>query len=57
MDGNSLSYVDMMERSALEEQRREREKVMMEEGKTLWKAKKEGDLQMELKDQEQVTTT
>ena len=33
IDGDSLSYLDMMERSTAEEARRERERVIMEEGK------------------------
>eukprot|EP00094_Tigriopus_californicus_P007475 TCALIF_07197-PA protein Name:"Protein of unknown function" AED:0.23 eAED:0.23 QI:0/0.6/0.33/1/0.6/0.5/6/0/258 len=48
------SYVDMMERNSAEERRRQRERIMMEEGKALWRAKKSEDLEMELKEQEQI---
>ena len=54
LDGDSLSYLDMMERNSAEERRRERERVMMEEGKALWKAKKAQELEMEIREQEQV---
>ena len=33
LDGDSLSYLDMMERSSQEERRRERERQLMDEGK------------------------
>ncbi len=54
MDGDSLSYMDMMERSVAEEARRARERTIMEEGRELWKSKKGEELQLELKDQEAV---
>ena len=38
--GDSLSYLDMMERSNLEEGRRARERQIMEEGLSLWQQKK-----------------
>jgi len=40
LDGDSLSYTDMMERAMLEERRRERERAIMEEGRSLWQNKK-----------------
>ncbi len=55
-DGDSLSYSDMMERNAQEEARRARERQMMEEGKSLWIAKKKEELELELRDQEKVGT-
>ena len=54
-DGDCLSYLDMMERSSAEDKRRERERVMMEEGKALWNAKKSEELEMEMRDQEHVS--
>ena len=57
IDGDSISYLDMMERQSAEDQRRARERVMMEEGKAIWRAKKNEELEMELKDQEQVGGT
>ena len=56
-DGDSsLSYLDRMERSSAEERRRQRERKMMEEGKALWKAKKNEELELELRDQEEVSS-
>ena len=54
LDGDSLSYLDMMERHSAEERRRAREREIMEEGKALWMAKKSEELEMEHRDQEQV---
>ena len=50
-----MSYLDMMERHSAEERRRAREREIMEEGKALWMAKKNEDLELEHRDQEQVT--
>ncbi len=44
----------MVERSAAEELRRERERVMMEEGKKLWKIKRDEQTQLEIRDREEV---
>ncbi len=55
IDGDSLAYLDAMERNSAEEKRRHRERIMMEEGKALWKAKKSEDLELELKEQEEVS--
>ena len=55
LDGDSLSYNDMMERSVLEERRRERERNIMQEGKALWLQKKQEQLEVELKEQEDVS--
>ena len=54
LDGDSLSYLDMMERSIQEERRRERERNIMEEGKALWQQKKQEQLEVEIRDQEEV---
>jgi len=54
LDGDSLSYLDMMERHSAEERRRAREREIMEEGKALWMAKKNEELELEHRDQEQV---
>ena len=56
LDGDSLSYMDMLERNSAEERRRERERTMMEEGKALWKIKMDEEREMELRSQQQVTT-
>ena len=45
----------MMERSVLEERRRERERNIMQEGKALWLQKKQEQLEVELKEQEDVS--
>ena len=47
----------MMERHSAEERRRVREREIMEEGKALWLAKKNGDLELEQREQEQVIDT
>jgi len=44
----------MMERHSAEERRRMREREIMEEGKALWLAKKNGELELEQREQEQV---
>jgi hypothetical protein len=54
MDGDSLSYMDMMERSIVEEKRRQRERIIMQEGQALWQAKKHDQLELEIKEQEEV---
>ena len=56
MDGDSLSYMDMMERHSAEERRRLRERDIMEEGRALWMAKKNEELELEHREQEQVDT-
>ena len=52
-----MSYLDMMERHSAEERRRAREREIMEEGKALWMAKKNEELELEHRDQEQVRIT
>ena len=56
LDGDSLSYMDMMERHSAEERRRLRERDIMEEGRALWMAKKNEELELEHREQEQVDT-
>ena len=56
LDGDSLSYMDMLERNSAEERRRERERTMMEEGKALWKIKMDEEKETELRSQQQVGT-
>ena len=46
----------MMERSVLEERRRERERNIMQEGKALWLQKKQDQLEVELREQDDVST-
>ena len=53
-DGDSLAYIDMMERSALEEKRRQREKAISEEGRALWQNKKREQLEQEIRELEEV---
>ena len=54
IDGDSLSYMDMMERSMVEERRRQRERAIMEEGRALWQNKKREQLELEIREQEEV---
>ena len=44
----------MMERHSAEERRRLREREIMEEGRALWMAKKNEELELEHREQEQV---
>ena len=57
LDGDSLSYMDMLEQNSAEERRRERERAMMEEGKALWKIKVDEEKEIELRSQQQVRTS
>lgn len=54
LDGDSLSYLDMMERNNQEEQRRAREKQLMEEGKALWQQKKMEEQDLQSRDVEEI---
>ena len=54
VDGDSLSYQDMMERSMNEERRRQRERCIMEEGRAMWQQKKREQFELELKEQDEV---
>jgi len=50
LDGDSLSYLDQMERSQDDENRRARERVIMDEGRVLWEHKKREEEEMAMKD-------
>ena len=54
VDGDSLSYTDMMEHATEEEKRKAREKAIVEEGKALWQEKKNEQLEQEIRDLEEV---
>ena len=43
-----------MERSMVEERRRQRERAIMEEGRALWQNKKREQLELEIREQEEV---
>ena len=49
-----LGYADIMERALTGQERRQRERVLMEEGTTLWRAKKQEEYEQELRDQFEV---
>merc|ERR1719410_2841862 len=51
--GDSLSYLDMMERTNMEENRRARERQIMEEGLSLWQQKKREDDDMNYREREE----
>ena len=54
VDGDSLSYQDMMERQMNEEHRRQRERAIMEDGRAMWQQKKREQFELELKEQDEV---
>ena len=49
-----LGYADIMERAQTGEEKRQRERMLMEEGTTLWRAKKQEEYEQELRDQYEV---
>ena len=52
-DKQQLSYVDLMEKHSSEEEKRQRERQIMDEGLELWKSKKqEEDQQQKFSKQE-----
>jgi len=53
-DGDSISYLDSMERSDSEERRRVREKQLMEEGRALWEKKKQEEHDLLFRDVEEI---
>ena len=55
VDGDSLSYQDMMERQMNEEHRRQRERAIMEDGRAMWQQKKREQFELELKEQDEVS--
>ena len=57
VDGDSLSYQDMMERSMNEERRRQRERAIMDEGRAMWQQKKREQFELEVKEQDEVGLT
>jgi len=54
LDGVSLSYIDMLERSESEERRKEREIRIMQEGKALWEKKKKEEEDLLFRDLEEL---
>ena len=52
--GDDLADIDRMERSILEEKRRQREKAISEEGRALWQNKKREQLEQEIRELEEV---
>ena len=54
MDGDSLSYEDRMERREVEEERRAKERQLMEEGRNLWRQKKAEEAEVLFRDVEDV---
>jgi len=54
LDGDSLSYLDMMERNSQEEQRRARERQLMDEGRSMWQTKRAEELELAARDMEEV---
>ena len=49
-----LGYADIMERALTGQERRQRERILMDEGTTLWRAKKQEEYEQELRDQFEV---
>ena len=49
-----LGYADIMERALTGEEKRQRERMLMEEGTTLWRAKKQEEYEQALRDQYEV---
>ena len=49
-----LELADIMERAQTGEEKRQRERMLMEEGTTLWRAKKQEEYEQELRDQYEV---
>ena len=54
LDGDSLSYEDRMERKEVEEERRLKERQLMEEGRNLWRQKKADEAEVLFRDIEDV---
>ena len=49
-----MGYADIIENALTGQERRQRERVLMEEGTTLWRAKKQEEYEQELRDQYEV---
>jgi len=54
LDGDSLSYQDRMERNEQEDERRAKERQLMEEGKALWQQKKQEEQELLFRDIEEI---
>ena len=50
-----LGYADIMERAMTGEQKRQRERMLMEEGTTLWRSKKKEEYAQAIQDQYEVS--
>ena len=51
-----MGYADIIENALTGQERRNRERVLMEEGTTLWRAKKQEEYEQELRDQYEVSS-
>ena len=49
-----LGYADIMERALTGEEKRQRERMLMEEGTTLWRQKKQEEYDQAVRDQYEV---
>lgn len=49
-----MGYGDIIENALTGQERRNRERLMMEEGTTLWRAKKQEEYEQEVRDQYEV---
>ena len=49
-----MGYADIIENALTGQERRNRERVLMEEGTTLWRAKKQEEYEQEVRDQYEV---
>ena len=49
-----LGYADIMERALTGEEKRRRERLLMDEGTSLWRQKKQVELDQEIRDQYEV---
>jgi len=52
--GDSLTYLDKMERNSEEDRRKAREKMIMEEGKALWQRKQQEEEELRFMDVEEI---
>ena len=53
-DKSQLSYLDLMERSSHEEEKRQRERLIRDEGIELWKTKRNTEIEQQVRDKQQV---
>ena len=53
-DKSQLSYLDLMERSSNVEEKRQRERLIMDEGLQLWKSKRNEEQEQDYRDKQQV---